>query len=122
MFNRKKDKETMLEWWKDEDDKTILECEDKDGRTPLLIATASGSVSAMNIFVGKPCDNETDAGDEKYNAVVSATDNRDSNVVHIAVETGDVNVLKVRWMIIVICICRFPMVVIQCHLDYRTGN
>ena len=77
-----------------------LECEDKDRKTPLLTATAFGSVGAMDVFVLK--DDQIDAGfdddDKKYNALVLATDNCESNIIHLAVETGDVNVVKVRWM------------------------
>jgi len=88
-----------------------LECKDKDHKTPLLTATAFGSVRAMDVFVPKVLvpkddqidfDENDDDDDEKYDALVSATDNRDSNIFHIAVETGDVNVLKVRWITFVI--------------------
>ncbi|XP_065898915.1 transient receptor potential cation channel subfamily A member 1 homolog isoform X2 [Dysidea avara] len=107
--DKDKNKTTMLKWWKDEDDKTMLECKDKDGMTPLLTATVFGSIGAVNLFivkpgddepVGKPSDGEQDdepgddANDDKYNANVSATDNRECNVIHLAVENGDVNVLK----------------------------
>ena len=108
MCNRIEDGETMLKWWKDEDDKTMLECKDKDGMTPLLTATASGSVGAVNSFIVKPGDDQPDGDDEQFEANVSAADSRECNVIHLAVENGDVNVLKVRWaMFVIVYICKF---------------
>ena len=109
MCNHIKNKEEMWKWWKDEDDKTMLECKDKDGMTPLLTATASGSVGAVNSFIGRPDDDdEPDCIDEQFYADVSATDSRECNAIHLAVENGDVNVLKVRlatFVIVRICKC-----------------
>ena len=74
-----------------------LEHRDKDHRTPLLTATASGSIEAMCSLVEGSDQTDGDSGnDGKYDATKSATDNRKCNVIHLAVETGDVNVLKVR--------------------------
>jgi len=89
-----------------------LECKDMGHKTPLLTATAFGSVGAMDVFVVK--DDQIDAGldddDKKYDALVSATDNRESNIIHLAVETGDVNVVKVRWTLFVFL--KLPIVIL----------
>ena len=79
-----------------------LEHEDKDKRTPLLTATASGSVEAMHLFAtgyGMEDDDQHDyrmEDDDQYEAIISAVDSKECNVIHLAVETGDVNVLKVK--------------------------
>jgi len=75
---------------------THLEHKDKHKKTPLLTATASGSVKAMRALVASDDQIDADYDDEQYEAFISATDNRERNVIHLAVETGDVNVLKVR--------------------------
>ena len=69
-----------------------LEFKDKDGKTPLLTATAFGSVEAMDLLV--PAGTDVPDG-VRYSAVDSATDGCNNNVIHLAVETGDVSVLKV---------------------------
>lgn len=80
------------------------ECLDSSKRTPLLSAVSSGSIEAMGLFAVQNCDVPDSAiggADEvnspiMYGAVVTATDCHKNNIIHLAVETCNVDVLKVR--------------------------
>jgi len=80
------------------------ECLDSKKRTPLLSAVSSGSIEAMSLFTVRNFDAPDSAigntGEMNfpiiYEATVTATDCHKNNIIHLAVETCNVDVLKVR--------------------------